>query len=188
MQFFVSIRLSVSTPTLELTFGCLPNFTVTQRCGHNQQELVAGVLLVIPFIIRGPRFQISMSSQSSENERFSICFLWSCLTSSCFLLFQYSSIAFTHTHPFNGPLSGTTQVTGTRKVKPIWILLEQETVSGSGISWAICKSAPRSRQITTPASHHSVFTGRMPFLSPINSVKALKAHSSIEFTVLFILF
>jgi len=30
---------------------------------------------------------------------------------------------------------------GTRKVKPIWILLEQETVSGSGISWAICKSA-----------------------------------------------
>jgi len=29
-------------------------------------------------------------------------------------------------------------------------------VSGSGISWAICKSAPRSRQITTPAPHHSV--------------------------------
>ena len=40
---------------------------------------------------------------------------------------------------------------GTRKVKPIWILLKQETVSGSGISWAICKSAPRSRQITMPA-------------------------------------
>ena len=46
---------------------------------------------------------------------------------------------------------------GTRKVKPIWILLNQETVSGSGISWAICKSAPRSRQITMPAPHHSVF-------------------------------
>jgi len=30
-------------------------------------------------------------------------------------------------------------------------------VSGSGISWTICKSAPRSRQITTPAPHHSVF-------------------------------
>ena len=44
---------------------------------------------------------------------------------------------------------------GTRKLKPIWILLKQETVSGSGISWAICKSAPRSRQITTPAPHHS---------------------------------
>ena len=28
-------------------------------------------------------------------------------------------------------------------------------MSGSGISWAICKSAPRSRETTTPASHHS---------------------------------
>jgi len=46
---------------------------------------------------------------------------------------------------------------GKRKVKPIWILLKQETVSGSGISWAICKSAPRSRQITMPAPHQSVF-------------------------------
>ena len=46
---------------------------------------------------------------------------------------------------------------GTRKVKPIWILLKQETVSGSGISWDICKSAPRSRQITMPAPHRSVF-------------------------------
>ena len=56
----------------------------------------------------------------------------------------------------------------TRKVKPIWILLKQETVSGSGISWAICKSAPRSRQKTTPTPHHSkkFFTGRMPFLPP----------------------
>jgi len=51
--------------------------------------------------------------------------------------------------------------------KPIWILLKQETVSGSGISWAICKSATRSRQITMPAPHHSVFfTGQMPFLLP----------------------
>jgi len=47
---------------------------------------------------------------------------------------------------------------GTRKVKPIWILLEQEPASVSGISWAICKSAPHSRQITTPApGHRSVF-------------------------------
>jgi len=43
------------------------------------------------------------------------------------------------------------------RLKPIWILLKQETVSGSGISWTICKSAPRSRQITTPAPHHSFF-------------------------------
>ena len=55
---------------------------------------------------------------------------------------------------------------GTRKAKPIWILLKQETVSGSGISWAICKSAPCCRQITTPAPHHSLFTGWMPFPPP----------------------
>jgi len=40
---------------------------------------------------------------------------------------------------------------GTRKVKPMWISLKQEIVSGRGISWAICKSAPRCRQITMPA-------------------------------------
>ena len=62
----------------------------------------------------------------------------------------------THTYPFNGPFSGTTQVSWYQKGKPTWILVKQETVSGSGISWAICKSAPRSRQTTTPAPHHSV--------------------------------
>jgi len=69
----------------------------------------------------------------------------------------------THTHPFNGPLSG-----GTTQVSWYQILLKQEIVSGSGISWNIglCKSAPCFRQITTPAPHHSVFTGRMPFLPP----------------------
>jgi len=45
-------------------------------------------------------------------------------------------------------------------------LLEQEIVSGNGISWAISKSAPCPRQITTPASHRSIFTGQMPFLLP----------------------
>ena len=59
-------------------------------------------------------------------------------------------------HTFNGSLSGTTRVSRYQKGKPIWILLKQETVSGSGISWAMCKSAPRSRQITMPAPHHSV--------------------------------
>ena len=77
------------------------------------------------------------------------------------------TVPLTHT-PILRPFSGTTQVSRyrTRKVKPIWILLKQEAVSGSGISWAICKSAPCSRQITMPAPHHSVFTGRMPFVPP----------------------
>jgi len=45
-------------------------------------------------------------------------------------------------------------------------LLEQEIVSGSGISWAICKPAPRPRQMTMPVPHHSVFTDWMLFLPP----------------------
>ena len=54
--------------------------------------------------------------------------------------------------------------------------MEQETVSGSGISWAICKSAPRSRQITMPVPHHSVFLqAGCPSCRPTNRVKALKA-------------
>ena len=45
----------------------------------------------------------------------------------------------------------------------------------SGISWAICKSALRPRQITTPALDHSVFyrPDSLPAAQP--SVKALKA-------------
>ena len=69
----------------------------------------------------------------------------------------------THTHPFNGPFPG--------KVEPMWILLKQDTVSGSGISWDICKSATRSRQITMPAPHHSVFLqAGCPSCHPTNSV------------------
>ena len=52
-------------------------------------------------------------------------------------------------------------------MKPTWILLKQETVSGSGISRAIYNSASRSRQITMPVPHHSsFFTGRTLFLLP----------------------
>ena len=88
------------------------------------------------------------------------------------------SIRPTHTHPFNGPFSGTTQVGRYQKGNTNLDLLKQETVSGSGISWAICKSAPRSRQITTPAPHYSVFLqAGCPSCRPTNSVKALKAKT-----------
>ena len=73
----------------------------------------------------------------------------------------------THTHTdvrLTALCPGLPGWAGTRKVVPIWILLKQETVSGSGISWS--KSASRSRQITTSAPHRSVFTGRMPFMPP----------------------
>jgi len=52
-------------------------------------------------------------------------------------------------------------------------------MSGSGISWAICKSAPQPGQITTPAPHHSVFfQAGCPSCHPTNNVKALKAKST----------
>jgi len=60
-------------------------------------------------------------------------------------------------HPFDGPLSGTTRVSRCQKDKTSLDLLEQEIVSGGGVSWALCKSAPHPRQMTTPASHRSVF-------------------------------
>ena len=55
-------------------------------------------------------------------------------------------------------------------------------MSGSGISWAICKSAPRSRQVTILAPHHSVFyrPDALPAAQPTVSVhgrhKALLYH------------
>jgi len=67
-------------------------------------------------------------------------------------------LSHTGTHTLTrltAPCPGLPRWVGTTKVKPIWILLKQETVSGSGISWAICKSAPHSRQITMPAPHYS---------------------------------
>jgi len=81
----------------------------------------------------------------------------------CCLYVQFTriltgSLRNTHTHTHLTALCpGLPRWVGIRKVKPIWILLKQETVCGSGISWAICKSAHRSRRITPPAPHHSSF-------------------------------
>jgi len=89
------------------------------------------------------------------------------------------AIQHTHTHThtrLTALCPGLPRWAGTGKVKPIWILLKQEPVSGTGISWAVCKSATRSRQKTTPAPHHSVFLqAGCPSGRPTNSVKALKA-------------
>ena len=67
-------------------------------------------------------------------------------------------------------LSRTTRVSRyqkgkTRKVKTNLDLQEQEIVSGSGICWAICKSAPHPREPRQNATTQ-FFTGRMPFLTP----------------------
>jgi len=87
-----------------------------------------------------------------------------------FTLTPTTTTTHPHTH-LTALFPGLPGWAGTRKVKPIWISLKQEKVSGSAISWVICKSAPRSRQITTPAPHHSVFyrPDALPTAQPIAS-------------------
>ena len=78
---------------------------------------------------------------------------------------SFLSIAHTHTR-FMALCPGLPGWASTKKEKPIWILLKQETVSGDGISWAICKPAPCSTQIPHQLVTTQFFTGRMPFLPP----------------------
>jgi len=94
----------------------------------------------------------------------------------------------THTHTrLTALCPGQLGRAGNRKVKPIWNLLKQETVSGGGTSWAVCKSAPRSWQITMPAPHHSVsFTGRMLFLTPNQQCQSTEGKYYCIITVQFI--
>ena len=84
-----------------------------------------------------------------------------------YLLRQPVSRASVRTHPFNGPLTATTRVSRYQKGKTNLDFTEaRDRVAVAYNAMAICKSAPLSRQITTPAPHHSVFSGRMPFLLP----------------------
>jgi len=50
----------------------------------------------------------------------------------------------------------TTQVCWYEKGKTNLDLLKQQTVSGSGISWVMHKSAHRPKHITISASHHLI--------------------------------
>jgi len=81
---------------------------------------------------------------------------------------------YTHTR-LTALCPGLHRWAGTRKEKLIWILLKQETASGSGISRAICKSVPWSKQITTPAPHRSVFyrPDALPATQPCQSTEGM---------------
>ena len=73
----------------------------------------------------------------------------------------------THTHPFNGPLSGTTQVSRYQKRKTN---LDFTEAKDSEWQWhqlgrmQVCTSLQRDNHTSTPPL--SFFTGRMPFLPP----------------------
>jgi len=57
---------------------------------------------------------------------------------------------------------------GVCKIGSFWSL-DQEIVSGSGISWVMCKSAPCSRQITMPPPHHCYRPDALPANKPTAS-------------------
>ena len=97
-----------------------------------------------------------------------------------------TSIGLQHTHTHTTVLllfwnmSGTTRVSRyqkgkTSKVKTNLDLLEQEILSGNGICWALCKSAPHPRQ---PHQHPTTqfFTGQMPFLPPNQQHQSTEGH------------
>jgi len=82
-------------------------------------------------------------------------------------------IKYTHIQTFNGPFFRTTKVSRYQKGKTN---LDFTEARDSGISWAICKSAPRYRQTTMPAPPPlSFLQAGCPSCCPTNSVKALKA-------------
>jgi len=69
----------------------------------------------------------------------------------------------------------------------------RQEVMGFGMQWhqldhKIKQSAPRSRQITTPTPHHSIFTepttqfftGRMPFLPPNQQRQSTEGRNMLD--------
>jgi len=96
----------------------------------------------------------------------------------------------TNTHLFNSPFSGTTQVSRYQRGKTNqsgfywrrdsewqWHQLLSTHYNSFLYASLICKSAPRSRQITMPAPHKSIcLQAGCPSCRPTNSIKALKAQ------------
>ena len=90
--------------------------------------------------------------------------------------FFSSNNTVTHIHTrLTALCPGLPRWASTRKVKPIRILLKQETVRGSGISWAYA-NLHITPDRAMPVPHHSSFLqAGYPSCCPTNSVKSLKA-------------
>jgi len=92
--------------------------------------------------------------------------------------YYVSSATHTHTR-LTALFPGLTRLAGTRKAKPIWILLKQETVNGSGISWGhmqVCISLQTDNHSSTPPL--KFFPGRTPFLPPNQQRQSTESHVS----------
>jgi len=78
----------------------------------------------------------------------------------------------THTHAFNGLVSRTTWVSWHQKGKPFWILLKQEMMGGSGISW------PYASHLHHTQTDNHASTGRMLFLMPNQQCQSTEGNST----------
>jgi len=100
--------------------------------------------------------------------------------------------------PFNGPLSETTRVRWYQKGKTNLDLLEQEIVSGSVISWAICCTSPQTDNHTStppltfykldalPATQLTASKHWMQVQTLSNGVKIISIFQSLQSKVVLI--
>ena len=105
------------------------------------------------------------------------------------VLSRFKSVTHTHTRPFKGPLSGTTRVNRYQKGKTNLDFTEARNSEWQRHQLGCMQVCTfRSREITTPAPHISVFLqAGCPSCRPTNSVKALKAliKSVSQLSVMF---
>ena len=134
-----------------------------------------------PVQLHNPDITYGLFRWQLKGHLFQETWTWRSVTSDMWhhrqTLTYLNATVHTHTH-LTSLFLGLPRWAGTRKVKPMWILQKQETVSGSGISWPICKSAPCSRQTTTPAPHHTVCYGpdALPATQPTESKHWRQVH------------
>ena len=102
---------------------------------------------------------------------------------ACYFPFQFSAQFQRYRRPLRRQLKRPPCVTQPSHSVTATLLLPRTTTplffpGQPGISSTICKQyAPRSREITTPAPHHSIFTGRMLFLTPNRQCQSTEGSS-----------
>ena len=84
----------------------------------------------------------------------------------------------THTHPFNGPLSGTTRVSRYQKGKTSLDFTVARDSERQWLQLGHMQVCTLLQTDTTPAPHHSVFTGRMPFLPPNQQCQSTEGQNT----------
>ena len=110
---------------------------------------------------------------------------WISVLRASLKLRPYGTIQHTYTCAFNGPFLGLPGWAGTRKVKPIRILLNKRqwvAVASAGL-YASLHLAPDRK----PRQHFTteIFTGRMPFLPP--NQQCQRTEGKWHYTNLFII-